>query len=308
MFDKTGTLTVGKPVVTDVVGKHQTKLLEISASLEAASEHPLAVAILERAHQGDTQVKHVTNFEAVSGRGVAGKIDGHEALIGNRNMMNERGITNPYEAEMSTLEEAGKTVMIVAYDRTVLGLIAVQDTPKANAKAVIAALKAMGLEPAMITGDNEQTARAIARQLGIKKVVAEVLPGEKSDEVSTFRQRGKVAFVGDGVNDAPALAGADLGIAMGSGTDIAIEAGGIVLVKNDLVDVVHALKLSRKTFARIKLNLFWACIYNVAGIPLAAGALSGLGFTLNPAVAGLAMALSSVSVVTSSLLLSRSKI
>ena len=308
MFDKTGTLTEGKPVVTDVVGEHQARLLEISASLEAASEHPLAAAILERAHQGRTEVKPVINFEAVSGRGVAGKIDGLEALIGNRNMMSERGLTHPYEAKMVELEEEGKTVMIVAYDRAVLGLIAVQDKPKANAKAVIASLIAMGLEPAMITGDNEQTARAIAKDLGIKKVVSGVLPGEKSDEVSNFRQRGKVAFVGDGVNDAPALAGADLGIAMGSGTDIAIEAGGIVLVKNNLEDVVHALKLSRKTFARIKLNLFWACIYNVAGIPLAAGALSGLGFTLNPAVAGLAMALSSVSVVTSSLLLSRSKI
>jgi Cu+-exporting ATPase len=189
-----------------------------------------------------------------------------------------------------------------------LGLIAVQDQPKANAKVVIAELKAMGLKPAMITGDNEQTARAIAGQLDIKKVVAEVLPGEKASEVTNFRTRGNVAFVGDGINDAPALAGAALGSAMGSGTDIAIEAGGIVLVKNDLADVVHALKLSRKTFARIKLNLFWACIYNVAGIPLAAGALSGLGFTLNPAIAGLAMALSSVSVVTSSLLLTRSRI
>lgn len=308
MFDKTGTLTEGKPVVTDVIGEKQDKILEIAGSLEAASEHPLATAILERATQSHIDMKPVTKFDAVSGRGVAGSIGGHDALIGNRNLISEQGLESPYESQMADLEAQGKTVMIVAYNGTVLGLIAVQDKPKANAKAVIAALKDMGLEPAMITGDNEKTARAIAKQLGIKKVVSEVMPGEKAEEVSTFRQRGKVAFVGDGVNDAPALAGADLGIAMGSGTDIAIEAGGIVLVKNDLEDVVHALKLSRKTFGRIKLNLFWACIYNVAGIPIAAGALYSFGFVLSPAIAGLAMALSSVSVVTSSLLLSRSKI
>lgn len=308
MFDKTGTLTQGKPVVTDVIGDDPTLLLQTAASLEAASEHSLATAILEKAATDKLPPQPVTHFEAISGQGIRADIGGQEAIIGNRALLDDKSITNTLHDSMAELERQGKTVMIVALGAKVLGLIAVQDQPKPNAKAVIAELKAMGLTPAMITGDNEQTARAIAGQLGIKKVVAEVLPGEKASEVTNFRARGKVAFVGDGINDAPALAGADLGIAMGSGTDIAIEAGGIVLVKNDLADVVHALKLSRKTFARIKLNLFWACIYNIAGIPLAAGALSGFGFTLNPAIAGLAMALSSVSVVTSSLLLSRSRI
>lgn len=209
---------------------------------------------------------------------------------------------------MSELESQGKTVMAVAHGGKLIGLIAVQDRPKAGVAEAIAELKKMGLEPAMITGDNEHTARAIAKQVGIKRVVAEVLPSQKSEEVMAFKQRGKVAFVGDGINDAPALAEADLGIAMGSGTDIAIEAGGIVLVKNDIGDVVKALRLSRKTFSRIKLNLFWALFYNVAGIPIAAGALSGVGLVLNPAIAGLAMAFSSVSVVASSLLLSRSRL
>ncbi len=308
MFDKTGTLTEGKPVVTDLVGDDQSLLLQAAATLEAASEHPLAAAILSKATTDKIELQTVTKFEAITGQGIVAHMNGSEALIGNRSLLAAKHIELTKEAEMSELESQGKTVMAVALAGKFLGLIAVQDQPKANAKSVIAQLKAMGLEPAMITGDNEQTARAIAKQLGIKKVVAEVMPGEKASEVTDFRTRGKVAFVGDGVNDAPALAGADLGIAMGSGTDIAIEAGGIVLVKNDLEDVVHALKLSRKTFARIKLNLFWAIIYNVAGIPLAAGALSSFGFTLNPAIAGLAMALSSVSVVTSSLLLSRSRI
>lgn len=308
MFDKTGTLTLGKPVVTDIISDHPKLLLQTAASLEAASEHPLSAAILEKAASEALPPQAVTHFEAVSGRGIQATINGKQAVIGNRALLHDKDIQMPLDDTMSELESQGKTVVIVALGGIVLGLIAVQDQPKANAKTVIAGLKAMGLEPAMITGDNEQTARAIAKQLGIKKVVAEVLPGEKASEVTDFRTRGKVAFVGDGVNDAPALAGADLGIAMGSGTDIAIEAGGIVLVKNNLEDVVHALKLSRKTFARIKLNLFWAIIYNVAGIPLAAGALSSFGLTLNPAIAGLAMALSSVSVVTSSLLLSRSRI
>ena len=231
-----------------------------------------------------------------------------KALIGNRALLEESNINLVYSKEMLALEEQGKTVMAVAHGSNNIGLIAVQDRPKPNVKAAMLKLKSMGLEPAMITGDNEHTARAIAKQVGIKKVVAEVLPSEKAQEVMAFKQRGKVAFVGDGINDAPALAEADLGIAMGSGTDIAIEAGGIVLVRNDLNDVVKALRLSQKTFARIKLNLFWAFIYNVAGIPIAAGVLSGVGLVLNPAIAGLAMAFSSVSVVTSSLLLNRVRV
>ncbi len=308
LFDKTGTLTEGKPVVTDLVGDDQPRLVQIAASLEAASEHPLATAILEQAELLQLKTLNVERFTAIEGKGIAAYLDDTEVIIGNRALLKDREIMLPFESEMLGLENQGKTVMVVAQAGDVLGLIAVQDTPKANAASAVTALLQMGLVPAMITGDNEQTARAIAGQIGIKKVVAEVLPGEKAEQVTAFRQRGKVAFVGDGINDAPALAGADLGIAMGSGTDIAIEAGGIVLVKNDLEDVVRAIKLSRKTFARIKLNLFWAIIYNVAGIPIAAGLFVGVGLTLNPAIAGLAMALSSVSVVTSSLLLSRSRI
>jgi len=308
LFDKTGTLTEGKPVVTDMVGEDQDRLVQVAASLEAASEHPLAAAIIERAGELKLATQAVEQFNAIEGKGIVASLGAQEALIGNRALLKDKGIDLPLEREMLDLENQGKTVIIVAQGGLVLGLIAVQDTPKPNAAAAVAALVQMGLVPAMITGDNEQTARAIAAQIGIKKVVAEVLPSEKAEQVTAFRQRGKVAFVGDGINDAPALAGADLGIAMGSGTDIAIEAGGIVLVKNDLEDVVRALKLSRKTFARIKLNLFWATIYNVAGIPIAAGVFVGVGLTLNPAIAGLAMAFSSVSVVTSSLLLSRSRI
>lgn len=308
LLDKTGTLTEGKPVVTNVVGQDEGLILRVAASLEAASEHPLAGAIVGKAESAKIEPEAVDKFNAVEGKGVAAQLQGKQALIGNRGLMEQYQANLTLEEDMEKLESQGKTVMIVALDGKVIGLIAVQDQPKPNAAQAIAELKEMGLEPAMITGDNEHTARAIAKQIGIKKVLAEVLPSEKADEVRSLRQRGKVAFVGDGINDAPALAEADLGIAMGSGTDIAIEAGGIILVKNNLEDVVKALKLSRKTFARIKLNLFWAFIYNVAGIPIAAGVLSGIGLTLNPAIAGLAMAFSSVSVVTSSLLLGRSRL
>ena len=308
MFDKTGTITEGKPVVTDIVGVDKPKLVEIAASLEAASEHPLASAILDAAKQHKQEPKPVKEFKAVEGRGIIAKFEGKPAFIGNRALLEDQKVELTLGKEMSDLESQGKTVMAVAYAGNLVGLIAVQDRPKAGVAEAIAELKKMGLEPAMITGDNEHTARAIASQVGIRRVVAEVLPRQKAEEVMEFKQRGKVAFVGDGINDAPALAEADLGIAMGSGTDIAIEAGGIVLVKNDIADVVKALRLSRKTFGRIKLNLFWALFYNVAGIPIAAGVLSSLGLILNPAIAGLAMAFSSVSVVTSSLLLNRSKI
>lgn len=308
MFDKTGTITEGKPVVTDIIGKDQQQVLRIAAALEAVSEHPLASAILAKAQDSKIKLTTVVGFKAVEGKGIAAIIENKEALIGNRALLIEKSVALVYQKEMQAMEEQGKTVMAVTHGVENIGLIAVQDRPKPNVKAVMIKLKAMGLEPAMITGDNEHTARAIAKQVGIKRVVSEVLPSEKAQEVRAFKQRGKVAFVGDGINDAPALAEADLGIAMGSGTDIAIEAGGIVLVRNDLNDVVRALTLSRKTFARIRLNLFWAFAYNVAGIPIAAGVLSSAGLVLNPAIAGLAMAFSSVSVVTSSLLLNKSKI
>lgn len=308
MFDKTGTITEGKPVVIDVVGKDKPMVVGVAASLEAVSEHPLASAILEAAKQHKHELKPVKEFKAVEGKGIVANFNGKPALIGNRALLEDQKVELTLDKEMSDLEAQGKTVMAVAYSGKLIGLIAVQDRPKEGVAEAMAALKQMGLETAMITGDNEHTARAIAKQVGIRRVVAEVLPSQKAEEVMAFKQRGKVAFVGDGINDAPALAEADLGIAMGSGTDIAIEAGGIVLVKNDIGDVVKALRLSRKTFARIKLNLFWAFFYNVLGIPIAAGVLSGVGLVLNPAIAGLAMAFSSVSVVTSSLLLNRSKL
>lgn len=198
--------------------------------------------------------------------------------------------------------------MLVAQNKKLLGLIAVADQPKPMAKQAIEHLKRRDFKTVMITGDNKATAQAIAKDVGIDEVIAQVLPAEKANHVKALQQHGRVAFVGDGINDAPALAMADLGIAMGSGTDIAMEAGGIVLVKNDLEDVNHALRLSQLTFSRIKLNLFWAFIYNIAGIPIAAGVFAAIGLVLNPALAGLAMAFSSVSVVTSSLLLNKSRI
>ena len=308
VFDKTGTLTEGKPVVTDVVGDAKT-VIATAAALEAVSEHPLASAILEKAKSDAINYKEATHFKAVEGKGVAGSVEGKKAFIGNAAMITETGLdAEKYLDQMQKLEAQGKTVMLVGLDKQVIGLIAVQDQPKPSSKRAVNRLLELGINPVMITGDNEGTAKAIAKEVGITEVIANVLPGEKAERVKSLQQHGRVAFVGDGINDAPALAQADLGIAMGSGTDVAIESGGIVLVRNNLEDAVTALVLSQKTFARIKLNLFWAFFYNVIGIPIAAGVFSGIGLTLNPAFAGLAMAFSSVSVVTSSLLLNRSRI
>ncbi len=302
VFDKTGTITLGKPVVTDIVGEEHT-VLSIAASLETASEHPLGAAILEKASELQVTTKKVTQFAAVEGKGVSGIIGDKTAFAGNQKIT---GSTLPEElqAAMTKLEAQAKTVIVVGSAGKPIGLIAIQDTPKEHAADALAELKHRGYRTVMLTGDNEATAQAIATQVGIGEVIASVLPSEKAMHIKALQTQGKVAFVGDGINDAPALAQADLGIAMGSGTDVAIESGGIVLVKNHLEDVVRALELSQKTFGRIKLNLFWAFIYNIIGIPVAAGALAGLGFTLNPTLAGAAMAFSSVSVVLSSLLLS----
>lgn len=302
VFDKTGTITVGKPVTTNIVGDEQ-RVLSIAASLEAASEHPLAIAILERAEDLGVSTKNVTRFRAVEGKGITGIIDGKKAFVGNQKIA-ENILSEELRTTMDKLEAEAKTVMIVGYGDTAIGLIAVQDAPKEHAASALAELKRRGYRTVMLTGDNQATAEAIAAQVGINEVIAGVLPGEKAMHIKALQAAGKVAFVGDGINDAPALAEADLGIAMGSGTDVAIESGGIVLVKNHLEDVVRALELSQKTFGRIKLNLFWAFIYNIIGIPVAAGALAGLGFTLSPTLAGAAMAFSSLSVVLSSLLLS----
>ncbi|MEO7617381.1 MAG: copper-translocating P-type ATPase, partial [Candidatus Saccharibacteria bacterium] len=308
VFDKTGTLTEGKPVVTDTEGDKKL-VIATAASLEAVSEHPLASAILESADKLDIKVSEVTNFNAVEGKGITGRLAKYDALIGNRRLFTDAKIDIvKFSQRMSQLENEGKTVMLVGLNNQAIGLIAVQDRAKASSKSAIQQLRARGFKTVMITGDNQSTANAIAKEVGIDKVIAEVMPADKAKEVKSLQLDGRVAFVGDGINDAPALAQADLGIAMGSGTDVAMEAGGIVLIKNNLEDVVKALRLSQKTFSRIKLNLFWAFLYNVGGIPIAAGVFAGAGLVLSPAFAGLAMAFSSVSVVTSSLLLSKSRL
>jgi Cu+-exporting ATPase len=307
LLDKTGTITIGKPVVTDIIGD-QKAVLGLAASLEAVSEHPLAAAILDKAQAEQIEPSKVRGFTAVAGKGVMATVGSKQAFIGNEAMAEGHQMDAKLKRMFQKLQSEAKTVMLVGQSGKVIGLIAVQDKPKETSKAAIAELKRRGFVPVMITGDNQATAEAIAKQVGIKQVVANVLPEDKAHQVKMLQTHGKVAFVGDGINDAPALAEADLGIAMGSGTDVAIESGGIVLVKNNLEDVVRALELSQKTFTRIKLNLFWAFIYNVIGIPVAAGVLTSFGFKLNPNLAGLAMALSSVSVVLSSLMLTRTKI
>lgn len=307
VFDKTGTVTVGKPVVTDIIGNEKT-VLALAASLEYSSEHPLAGAILEKADRLGIKVKDVKNFKAIEGKGVTATVASKVAFIGNVKLLGKTKLDTKLAREMERLQSEAKTVVIVGADGKALGLIAIQDTPKDTSAVAIAVLKKRGLRTVMITGDNKRVAQAIADIVGIDEVIADVLPGDKADRVKSLQRHGKVAFVGDGINDAPALAAADLGIAMGSGTDIAIESGGIILVKNDLRDVATALMLSQKTFSRIKLNLFWAFIYNALGIPIAAGVFVWAGLALSPELAGLAMAFSSMSVVASSLQLSRAKI
>lgn len=306
VFDKTGTITVGKPKVTDVVGDPE-KVLEVAVNLEATSEHPLAAAILNKAKESGIVPHKAQNFTAIEGKGIQAQISNKQAFIGNQKLLVDYQLDDQTAAKMLQLQNEAKTVVIVGFDGKIIGLIAVQDTPKKSSAAAIAALKKRGLRTVMLTGDNEHVARAIADQVGIDEVIADVLPSDKADKVKELQQHAPLAFVGDGINDAPALTTANVGIAMGSGTDIAIESGGIVLVKNDLQDVVRALELSQKTFNRIKLNLFWAFIYNTLGIPVAAGLFSGLGLVLSPELAGVFMALSSISVVASSLLLNSVK-
>lgn len=307
IFDKTGTITVGKPQVTDVIGD-SAQVLGIAASLEQSSEHPLATAIINKAKDSKLTIEPSQDFKAIEGKGVQAVIDGQTAFVGNDKLLNDVSVSDELKTQMVTLQQEAKTVVFVGEGQRVIGLIAIQDAPKPTSKDAISALKSQGLKTVMLTGDNQAVSQAIADQVGIDQVVADVLPADKADQVKKFQASGKVAFVGDGINDAPALSTADVGIAMGSGTDIAIESGGIVLVKNDLRDVYKALELSKKTFNRIKLNLFWAFIYNVLGIPVAAGIFYFIGLTLSPELAGLAMALSSLSVVTSSVLLNRTKI
>jgi Cu+-exporting ATPase len=311
VFDKTGTLTNGKPEVTEVGAKDVgsgNEVLRLAASIEKKSEHPLASAIIKKAEKQNLTLSKVNNFSAVPGHGVKGTVDGREVILGNRKLFEREKVDlTTISGDIEAMEQAGKTVMIIGADKKIAGWIAVADQAKPSAIPAIEALKKKNIEVVMITGDNRRTGEAVARQLGITRVLAEVLPGEKANEVKKLQAEGKkVAFVGDGINDAPALASADLGIAIGSGTDVALETGQIVLVKNDLMDVVKSISLSRATFRKIVQNLFWALIYNVAGIPVAAGVFFPIfGWQLRPEIAGAAMALSSVSVVTNSLLLKR---
>lgn len=309
VFDKTGTLTKGKPEVTDSIsfnGMDENNVLMLAASLERLSEHPLAEAIYAYAIKKGLEMTETRNFKALPGYGVQGEIGGTEYFFGNRKLVeNTLNLSLEYiDQNLTHLEEQGKTVMILATKNAIEGVIAVADTVKETSRDAVEKLKKMGIETWMITGDNARTARAIAALVGIENVLAEVLPEDKAIEVKKLQASGKkVAMVGDGINDAPALAQADLGIAMGSGTDVAMETGDIVLIKNDLYDVVTAFELSKETLLKIKQNMFFALFYNVMGIPIAARLFAGIGLVLRPELAGLAMALSSVSVVGNSLLL-----
>ena len=307
VFDKTGTLTEGKPVVTDVIGDER-EVLSLAASLEDVSQHPLAQAIVNRASELGISLYPVENFQALHGKGVTGIINGKQVLLGNAKLLDDLAIPHDYQERFDLLEKEAKTVVFLSVDGQLKGLIALQDVPKENAREAIAKLKKRGLRTVMLTGDNAGVAHAIAEQIGIEEVIANVLPEEKAHEIHKLQKNGKLAFVGDGINDAPALSVADVGIAMGSGTDIAIESADLVLTTNNLLGLARAFDMSKKTFNRILLNLFWASIYNLIGIPIAAGVFSSLGLVLNPELAGLAMAFSSVSVLISSLMLNFTKV
>lgn len=314
VFDKTGTLTKGEPSVTDVIkiGKVKTgDVLRIASIAEKGSEHPIGGAIVKAAEEKESKIPEGKNHQTIAGKGIVAKYLNKEIVVGNRMLMKEKGISfEDFESKLQELESEGKTPVLVAYGKDLIGIVAVADTLKQFSKEAIQKLKDMGLEVLMITGDNERTADAIAKQLGIDKVLANVLPGDKANEIKKLQAEGKVvAMVGDGINDAPALAQADVGIAIGSGTDVALETGNIVLIKDDLRDVVTSIDLSKYTVKKIKQNLFLAFIYNTAGIPIAAGLLSIFitGFLLSPIIAGAAMAFSSASVVGNSLLMKRYK-
>lgn len=307
VLDKTGTITEGKPVVTDIITKgseSEERLLQIAASIESSSEHPLAEAILEKAKERGISLRNVDNFNSISGRGIVGIIDGKQYTAGNLALMEDREIN--VEMLKSTSDEFamdGKTPLYFAEDKNLLGIIAVADVVKATSRKAIDNFKAMGINVVMLTGDNKKTAEAIRKQLNIDRVVAEVLPQDKEKEIRNIQASGKkVAMIGDGINDAPALARADVGIAIGAGTDIAIESADIVLMKSDLLDAVTAVQLSKATIKNIKENLFWAFFYNVLGIPLAAGVFyTAFGLKLNPMFGAAAMSMSSVFVVSNAL-------
>ena len=310
VFDKTGTLTRGQPEVTDIIpfDLSEGEVLSLAAIAEKGSEHPLGEAIVRKARERDIHIPDSTDFEALPGRGVRAEYSSSEILLGNRRLFAERGIDiASIEEDVRTVEDKGRTAMIVVRDIRPVGIIGLADVPKDTAAEAVAELKRTGIEVAMLTGDNWRTARVIGNQLGIDRVLAEVLPEDKAQEIKKLQSEGRVvAMVGDGINDAPALAQADVGIAIGSGTDVAVEAGEIVLIRDDIRDVVASIQLSRKTMSKIRQNLFWAFAYNTAGIPIAAGVLFPVaGILLEPVIAAAAMAMSSVSVVSNALLLKR---
>jgi len=318
VFDKTGTLTKGKPSVTEMIeltnSISETELLRLTAIAESGSEHPLGQAVVNYAREKGIMVANPESFEAVSGHGLQARYADHTILIGNRKLMDDNNIhvTATADSKLKDLENQGKTAVLVAIDNKLAGIIGIADTIKENAKETIDVLKSMGIEVVMLTGDNERTANAVASKLEIDRVIAQVLPQEKEQVISKLKGEKKVvAMVGDGINDAPALARADLGIAIGSGTDVAKETGGIILIKDDIMDVVIALDLGKKTVSKIKQNLFWAFAYNTGLIPIAGGVLVpflGVGiFGWLPMLAGAAMAMSSVTVVGNSILLGRYK-
>jgi P-type Cu+ transporter len=307
VFDKTGTLTRGEPNVTDIVPLEQSgeaDVLRLAAAVEVGSEHPLGEAIVRAAKHRNFALPVVSDFEAIAGHGIRGIVDGQRILLGNRRLFSRENIdVRAAQEAMVRLEREGKTAMLVGRDAALLGIVAVADTLKPEAKDAIAQLRREKVEVIMLTGDNKRTADAIGRELGIDRVIAEVLPADKAKVIQELKAQGRVvAMVGDGVNDAPALATADIGIAIGSGSDVAKETGGIILVRDDIHAVVSSIRLSRATLRKIKQNLFWAFVYNGIGIPIAA-----LGF-LNPIIAGAAMALSSLSVIANSALLKRTKL
>ena len=310
-LDKTGTLTKGRPEVTDIIGLKIDKdeLLQLAASIERNSGHPLAQAVVKKAKEKGFSLKEIKSFEALGGKGVVARVDEDEIMIGNTILLEESSVRigGDIRKQIYALENEGKTVILIVVNRELLGLIAIADALKETTKQAISGFKKMRFKVVMVTGDNIRAAQTIARAIGIEDVMAEVLPQDKAQKVKELQKKGeRIAFIGDGINDAPALAQADVGIAIGSGTDVAVETGDIILIKDDLIDAVAAVQLSKKVMQRIKQNLFWAFAYNITLIPVAAGLLYPLwGITFRPELAGLAMAMSSVTVVSLSLLLKR---
>ncbi|MGQ0637768.1 MAG: heavy metal translocating P-type ATPase, partial [Nitrososphaerota archaeon] len=313
VFDKTGTLTQGKPQVTDLITIKQialavetnpnnvnNMLLEIAATAEKNSEHPLAKSIVQKAKELNLNLGESSEFYAIPGKGVNVVYNGNNIIVGSPSLIEKEGIDiKPAQEFISKFQQEGKTAVLVAVDKNLIGVIALLDTPKPSAKEALKSLRKLGIEIVMLTGDNERTAATIAKDLAIDRVIANVMPSEKVDVIKKLQEGKKVAMIGDGINDAAALTQADVGIAIGSGTDVALEAGKVVLVRDDLTDVVAAIEISKKTVSKIRQNLFYAFVYNAALIPVA-----GFGL-LYPALAGLAMAASSVSVTSSSLLLKK---